>query len=615
MTALYQTLEKYFGYTSFRPLQEDIVTAIVDQKDVFVLMPTGGGKSLCYQLPTLLMDGVTIVISPLISLMKDQVDALRLNGISAAFLNSSLSSMQQENVIKQLKKNELKLLYVAPERLVLPSFLQILHQTKINFFAIDEAHCISQWGHDFRPEYRKLTLLREQFPAIPIVALTATATDRVKKDIVIQLSMKTPSVFQSSFNRPNLSYYVYTKHDTFKKILTYIQEHRGQAGIIYCQSRKDVDSLTKKLQDKKIKALPYHAGLSDSERANNQDSFVNENTDIIVATVAFGMGIDKSNVRFVIHAGLPKSIESYYQETGRAGRDGLASSCIFFFSLGDIYFYERFILEKENKDEQIMAKRQLDDVVQYAQSKICRRKQLLQYFGETYTVQNCASCDNCLSPKETIDGTEIAQKILSCVYRVEQRFGINHIVDILKGSTTEKITQWRHQDLSTYGIVDEYSESDLKMFIYELIHLGFLKRSDDQYGIVSLTPKSKSVLIGKEPVLLTKAKEVITVSRLSTQDSQIDNTLFEKLRVLRKDLADKLHVPPYVIFSDASLKEMTVEYPTDEDAFEKIHGVGKEKLKKYGKLFTQVIKEYCDNEKIEPSGWKSISNFKGAKGY
>jgi ATP-dependent DNA helicase RecQ len=498
------------------------------------------------------------------------------------------------------------LLYIAPERLVLPRFLAVLKTLPINFFAIDEAHCISQWGHDFRPEYRKLTLLREQFPELPIIALTATATDRVKKDIVTQLALKTPSRFQSSFNRPNLTYYVYPKNDTFKKILQFIKEHPKQPGIIYCQSRKDVDILARKLQEKKIKALPYHAGLTDTKRGDNQDSFVNDNTDIIVATIAFGMGIDKSNVRFVIHSGLPKSIEGYYQETGRAGRDGLPSSCIFFFSLADIFFYERFIEEKIDKNEQIIAKRQLEDVVSYAQSKICRRKQLLQYFHETYTIENCGGCDNCLTPKETFDGTEIAQKILSCVYRVEQKFGINHIVDVLKGSMTEKIRQWHHHELSTFGIALEYSEPDLKKFIYELMHLGYLSRSDDQYAIVRLTQESKAVLLGQKTVFLTKPQEIMPVSRIATQDSQIDDKLFEKLRILRKQLAEKAHVPPYIVFSDAVLKEMTVYYPRDESAFAQIRGVGKEKLKKYGKVFIEEIKTYYELEHIQSSGWISI---------
>jgi ATP-dependent DNA helicase RecQ len=611
MLTPHQALEKYYGYISFRPLQEEIITDILGKKDVFVLMPTGGGKSLCYQLPSILMQGTTIVISPLISLMKDQVDALTQNGIPAAFLNSSLSLDEQRSVLTQLEEGRLKLLYVAPERLVQDRFMQLLKRIPINFFAIDEAHCISQWGHDFRPEYRQLRLLREQFPTTPLVALTATATERVKQDIVEQLSLKNPSRYQASFNRPNLTYYIYPKSDAFMTTLTYIRDHPGESGIIYCQSRKTVERLAEKLQKRGIKALPYHAGLEDPVRKANQESFIKDDTQIVVATIAFGMGIDKPNVRFIIHYDLPKSLEHYYQETGRAGRDGLPSSCVFLFSIGDKYFYDRFIQEKQDREERIIAKQQLQTVITYAQSRVCRRTQLLKYFNEIFESDNCATCDNCIAPRETFDGTEIAQKILSCVYRVQERFGIIQIISILTGSKSEKVLQRNHHLLSTYNILSEYSMDDVKLFVYELIQLGYLSQTADQYVMLSLTPKSIPVLKGKQAVELTKPEVKIAAPTLMNQDSQMDKTLFEQLRTLRKKLAEEKDVPPYVVFADVSLKEMATYFPQNEQQFARIYGVGEEKLKRYGDNFLEEIRSYCTPLKILPqTGWISIAKSK-----
>lgn len=590
MTQL-QALQKYYGYDSFRPLQQEIISDVLANKDVFALMPTGGGKSLCYQLPSILQEGVTIVISPLISLMKDQVDALLENGISAAFLNSTLNSRQQHDVLGKLQQNKLQLLYVAPERACQKNFLEILSTVKINFFAIDEAHCISQWGHDFRPEYRKLSVLRKLFPNISIIALTATATDRVKNDIIGQLSLGQASFYQASFNRPNLTYFVHSKKGSFQSMLAYILKRPGESGIIYCQSRNKVEKLAEKLAAYNIKALPYHAGLPDEVRKQNQERFIKEDVDIVVATIAFGMGIDKPNVRFVIHNDLPQSLEHYYQETGRAGRDGLPSDCLFFYGVGDKFLYDRFIDEYQDEEEKIAARKKLQTVISYAQSKKCRRKELLLYFGENMEDDNCSSCDNCLVPPQVFDGTIVAQKILSCVYRVNSRFGAMHVALILAGSKSERIIDNRHNSLSTYGLLKEYSVDSIKAFIAELIQLGYLYQTNDQYSLIGLTPKSRSVLKGEVIVELSKQEEQV-LGKKNMDDPRMDAKLFEWLKVLRKQLADEGNVPPYVIFSDKSLKEMAIHMPKTNVEFTRIYGVGASKLNKYGELFLKTIKEY-----------------------
>jgi ATP-dependent DNA helicase RecQ len=596
MPDLYQTLQQYFGYDTFRPLQKEIVQDVLDNKHVFVLMPTGGGKSLCYQLPSVMLQGTTVVISPLISLMKDQVDALQLNGIKAAFLNSSLKSSDQNKVIEQLKANDISLLYIAPERLAQPGFIDILRSININFFAIDEAHCISQWGHDFRPEYRQLKTLRKHFPDKGIIALTATATPRVKMDIIKELAIDNASAYQASFVRPNLSYHILPKQKPYEQTLAYIKEHPGEAGIVYCQSRKKVEILTEKLQAEGVKALPYHAGLPDEVRKQNQERFLKEDVDVIVATVAFGMGINKSNVRYIIHYDLPQSLEHYYQETGRAGRDGLASECIFLYSIADKFSYERFILDKQSPEEQLIAKAQLQRVIDYATSRLCRRTLLLQYFAEDAKELKCMACDNCLNPQETFDGTVIAQKILSCVYRVKERFGLAHISGILTGSQMQKIIDYKHDQLSTYGIITDYSAQEVKMFIYELLQLGYLRQTTDQYGLLALTQKSKPVLLGKEMVLLTKLPEQKIPVKASTtssyEEANVNLQLFNRLRSVRKKLADEQNVPPYIVFSDATLKEMAATIPMNMRQFAEVKGVGEQKLEQYGGIFISAIKEF-----------------------
>lgn len=594
MPDIYPSLQKYFGYSTFRPLQEDIIIRILEKKDTFVLMPTGGGKSLCYQLPSLVLDGITIVISPLISLMKDQVDVLKQNGIAAEFLNSSLQPSEQQDVLEKLKNKKLSLLYVAPERLVQENFLDVLKTVPINFFAIDEAHCISQWGHDFRPEYRKLNVIRNYFPDRPIVALTATATPQVRGDIIERLKLQQAKTFQASFNRPNLSYSVIPKQNPYDQLSEYISKHQGESGIIYCQSRATVETVASYLQEQGVKALPYHAGLSDKERSRNQEQFIREDTDIIVATIAFGMGIDKPNVRFVIHYNLPKTLEHYYQETGRAGRDGLPSECILLFNFADRFAHERFIREKESEQERLVAIQQLNNVVEFAQSTICRRAQLLRYFGEETDINNCASCDNCTVVRETFDATLIAQKILSCIYHVQGKFGIAHVVNILLGSKAQKIFDYNHHKLSTYGIVDDYDRNQIKTIIYALIHEGYIQQSQDDYGILGLTEKSIPILKNQEKIELVKPAKMSVSKNKKVDDRIINPDLFNALRGLRKRLADDADLPPYIIFSDASLKDMAARIPQNKTEFRHIKGVGDMKLKAYGDTFLKEIKEYLE---------------------
>jgi len=593
-----QTLNKYFGYDSFLPLQEEIIGDVLAGEDVLVLMPTGGGKSLMFQLPSLLVDGLTVVVSPLIALMKDQVDSLVANGMLAEFINSSLKYNEIDDAKNRLKKGEIKILYVAPERLMLSDFLKFLKSLKISLFAIDEAHCISEWGHDFRPEYSQLKSLKENFPAVPIIALTATATEKVQGDIVAQLDISKAKRYKASFLRNNLQIKIESKEKVYQQLLNFLKGHKKDSGIIYCQSRRQVDKLSYDLRQDGYMALPYHAGLTPEERSKNQERFIKDDADIIVATIAFGMGIDKPNVRYVIHFDLPKNIEGYYQEIGRAGRDGLRSDCILFFNYGDKAKHEHFIRQKEDSQEREIAHFKLKEMVDYCLGSICRHKALLQYFGEELDVPNCEACDICLEPKETFDGTVAAQKVLSTVYRVNGRFGINHIIDILMGAKNKRILERGHDKLSTYGIGTEYSRSGWQAVVRELIGLGYLDLEGDQYPVLKLMLKSKPVLAGKEQVILTKPKIEISSSKTKKSDKiaaggNVDNELFEILRVLRKELADKDGLPPYVIFHDATLKEMASRYPRTSEALQKISGVGEAKLLKYGEVFLKKINEYC----------------------
>jgi ATP-dependent DNA helicase RecQ len=599
MDKLHSALKQYFGYSEFRPLQKDIIQEVLTKKDAFVLMPTGGGKSLCYQIPALVQEGLTIVISPLISLMKDQVDNLVKNGVKAAFLNSTLTKEEKRKVVGEINKNELKLLYVSPERITDPSFLEYLKGVNLALFAIDEAHCISQWGHDFRPEYSNLSILRKAFPQIPMIALTATATPKVRADILNTLNIPHAKTYLASFDRPNLKMVVFDKTEPYIQIKSYLDFNPNQSGIIYCSTREKVDALTKRLTSDNFKALPYHAGLTDQERRDAQEKFINEDVQLIVATVAFGMGIDKPNVRFVIHHDLPSNLERYYQEIGRAGRDGLLSEGILLFSPSDIFTITHLINQKTDPIEKRVAQNLLTQVLNYAKTSSCRRAALLNYFGESYSAENCHSCDNCLNPKEKFDATTISQKVLSCVARLNQRFGVFYIIKVLIGSKDQKILQYHHDKLSTYGIIKDQTEEELKYYIYELILMGYLKLTQDQYPILKLTPKGVKVLRGLEKVYLTKP--VIKAKKSTKKLSEIegiDEKLFNKLRQLRKQLADKEQVPPYVIFSDVSLKEMSKLYPITEIEFSHIYGVGANKLKNYGEIFTNQILDYVQENNI-----------------
>jgi len=599
MELAHHALQKYFGYVSFLPLQKEIIKDIFQKNDVFVLMPTGGGKSLCYQIPSLLLDGITIVVSPLIALMKDQVDGLKANGIPAAYINSSLRFEQIKQIKSELLENRISILYVAPERIVLPDFLSFLQNLNINLIAIDEAHCISEWGHDFRPGYRQLKLLKEHLPEIPLIAMTATAIPEVQEDIVTQLKLTNPKYYKASLNRDNLFYQVKSKDTAYHQLTQYLKDHNKDSGIIYCQSRKGTETLANKLQSDGYRVLPYHAGLSSNLRTETQDKFVKDDVEIIVATIAFGMGIDKSNIRFVIHYDLPKNIESYYQETGRAGRDGGKSDCILFYSYGDKRKIEYLIEQKESETEKRIAYQKLYEIIKFCESITCRRKMLLDYFGEDFNEINCKSCDICLEPKETIDGTIIAQKIISCISQVNERFGMSYIADILFGSRNKKIISNRHDALTSHGIGKEYSKKQWQIYFRELIQLDYLKLEGDKYPIVKITPKLRDDLLKHKDILLTKPVDDVNITQIE-YDTKMDSGLFEILRVLRKNIADAESMPPYIIFHDSSLKAMATYFPRNISDFYNISGVGENKLEKYGEMFLEEINAYCIEHNIVP---------------
>jgi ATP-dependent DNA helicase RecQ len=590
------TLKRHFGYDQFRPLQREIIGDALVGRDVFVLMPTGGGKSLCFQLPALIRDGLTIVVSPLISLMKDQVDALQTSGIPATYLNSTLDRKDAVARWRGLHRGEYRMLYVAPERLMLDTFLERAVNWNIGQFAIDEAHCISEWGHDFRPEYRELKKLRAHFPDVPMMALTATATERVRADIVKQLKLREPRCYVASFNRPNLIYRIVPKTAPYEQLLEFIRSRPEDSGIIYCASRKSAESLARNLKEDGVSAKPYHAGLTSSERTKNQEAFLRDDVRVVTATIAFGMGINKPNVRFVVHYDLPKNLESYYQETGRAGRDGLPSECVLLFSASDVAKQLHFIDEKSESEARI-AREQLRQMVHYAETRDCRRVTLLRYFGEEYTKPSCEGCDNCLTPRETFDGTIPAQKFLSCVHRIHAKsgfaFGLNHIVDVLRGADTEAIRQRSHNELSTYGVGRESKRDAWQAIGRELLRLGLIECAPGKFAILSLTPAGRDALRHRTPITLTKQIEVVSRDQKARAGAiECDEALFEHLRGLRRKLADERNVPAYVIFSDVSLREMAKNYPTTATEFRRIPGVGEQKLKDFAEAFLSEIKNY-----------------------
>jgi ATP-dependent DNA helicase RecQ len=589
------TLKKHFGYDQFRPLQREIISDALARRDALVLMPTGGGKSLCFQLPALIRDGLTIVVSPLISLMKDQVDALQTSGIPATYLNSTLDRKDAVARWRGLHRGEYRMLYVAPERLMLDTFLERAVNWNIAQFAIDEAHCISEWGHDFRPEYRELKKLRTHFPDVPMMALTATATERVRADILKQLKLREPRCYVASFNRPNLTYRVVPKTVPYEQLLEFIGSRSNDSGIVYCASRKSADSLARNLSEDDVRAKPYHAGLTSAERTKNQEAFLRDDVRVVTATIAFGMGINKPNVRFVVHYDLPKNLESYYQETGRAGRDGLPSECVLLFSASDVAKQLHFIDEKSESEARI-ARAQLQQMVHYAETRECRRVTLLRYFGED-TKPSCEGCDNCLTPRETFDGTIPAQKFLSCVHRIHAKtgfgFGLNHTVDVLRGADTEAIRQRSHNELTTYGIGRELKRDAWQAIGRELLRLGLIESAPGKFATLSLTPSGRDALRHRTPITLTKQIEVVARDQKARAGAiECDEVLFERLRGVRRKLADERNVPAYVIFSDVSLREMARNYPTTATEFRRIPGVGEQKLKDFAEAFLSEIKNY-----------------------
>lgn len=593
-----QLLQQTFGYSDFRPLQREIIESSLAGRDNFVLMPTGGGKSLCYQIPALLRPGLGVVVSPLISLMQDQVDALLDNGIAAACLNSTLSAEQARSVLASLHQQRLKLLYVAPERLMMPSFLERLQALPIALFAIDEAHCVSQWGHDFRPEYVQLGALREHFPGVPVTALTATADKQTRADIRHHLKLEHADFHLASFDRPNIRYQVLEKQKPLQQILEFLKSHAHEAGIIYCQTRKKVEELTEKLRARGVSAAAYHAGLSHGERQRAQVDFQRDDVAIIVATVAFGMGIDKPNVRFIIHHDLPRHIESYYQETGRAGRDGAPAEALLLYGLADIAIAKSLIQNNRNENQRRIELHKLNAMTAFAEALQCRRRVLLQYFGEK-SPENCGNCDVCLNPPETFDATEDARKALSCVYRVSQRFGVAHIIDVLRGAETQRIKQLRHHTLSTYGIGAHHSHDEWHSIFRQLIHLGYVEQDFAQYAVLKLLPAARPLLRGEASLTLAKTRvKAVAPNKKRTQDDaapvSYDDALFERLRQLRKTFATENAVPPFVIFGDASLIAMCQQLPITEADFLAINGVGLRKMERYGEAFLHCIQTYIN---------------------
>jgi len=596
MDKLQKALKATFGYDGFRPLQREIMEANLAGRDSFALLPTGGGKSLCFQLPALLREGLTLVVSPLIALMKDQVNQLEAAGVEATFLNSSLGVKETKARLAGLHQGRYKLLYAAPERLMLDHWQENLRAWNVAAIAIDEAHCISEWGHDFRPEYRQIARLREWLPDIPLMALTATATERVREDIVKHLRLREPEVFVASFNRPNLSYRVIPKEQPTKQILDFIKSRPMDSGIVYCATRASADRVAESLSERGFPAVPYHAGLTNNERAQNQELFIRDETRIVCATIAFGMGINKPNVRWVIHHDLPKNIEGYYQETGRAGRDGLPGDCLLLFSAGDAAKQTHFIDEMSDAHEQRIAREQLRLMLGYADCPTCRRRELLNYFAETYTEPNCGSCDNCLQPRESYNATTQAQKLLSCVYRVRQggRFGVgmNHLIEILTGSANEKIQRWGHDKLTTYGIGKDLTRPQWSAIGRDLLRLGYLAQDAGQFPTIALTDLGLDALKSRRVIMLSKPVELKKISVPRTGEIECDETLFDRLRKLRKRLADERSVPAYVIFGDNTLRQMAREYPTHIDALRMIGGMGEKKLAEFGNLFTNEVAAY-----------------------
>jgi ATP-dependent DNA helicase RecQ len=607
---LKQIVQKHWGFATFRPLQEEAMRAMLDGRDSLLVLPTGGGKSLCYQAPAVLRGGTTVVVSPLIALMKDQVDGLQSCGIPAIQLDSSLSQAERFSYEQDVRDGAVRLLFVSPERLVTGDFQNLCRQANVKTFAIDEAHCISHWGHDFRPEYRMLSKIKEIFPGVSVHGYTATATEQVRGDICKQLALKDPLVLVGNFDRPNLTYRVLRRTDEAKQVAEMLERHKGEAGIIYCLRRRDVDDTNALVQSLGVKSLAYHAGMDGNERTRVQEAFINEECDVIVATVAFGMGIDRSNIRFVMHTSMPKSIEHYQQETGRAGRDGLEAECVLLHSGRDALTWKS-ILEKSAQENNVApdflpnAMKHVDDLDRYARGAVCRHKALVNYFGQEYTEPNCGACDLCLGDVETVsDAAVVAQKILSCVARVKERYGVMHVVSVLRGEDTERVRNLKHDQLSTYGIMKEHPRTVLRDWVFQLIGQGVLMQSADEYPVLKLNLASWEVMKGKQkvqlvqPVRKAKSERVKQSKADVTSWEGVERELFEMLRQWRFELAKQTQKPPYVIFSDETLRQLARVRPSNEQSLRLVYGVGDVKLRTYGGLVLQIIKQYCEQHDV-----------------
>lgn len=623
-STIHDYLKKYFGFDTFKGNQEPIIRNVLAGRDTFVLMPTGGGKSLCYQLPAVMKKGIAIVISPLIALMKNQVDAMRnfsTDDDVAHFLNSSLTKTEIARVKKDVLSGKAKLLYVAPESLTKEENIEFLKNIDISFYAIDEAHCISEWGHDFRPEYRRIRPIIDMIGRSPIIALTATATPKVQHDIQKNLNILDAEVFKSSFNRPNLYYEVKSKQDVTKEIIKYIKNNQGKSGIIYCLSRKKVEEMAEVLKVNGIKALPYHAGMDSATRTMNQDKFLMEEADIIVATIAFGMGIDKPDVRFVIHYDIPKSLEGYYQETGRAGRDGGEGNCIAYYSYNDILKLEKFMQGKPIAEQEI-GKQLLLETVSYAESSVCRRKLLLHYFGEEYLQENCEACDNCLHPKAQFEGNEAVVSVLETILAVKEKFKADHIANILSGKVTSAIKSYKHHKIEFFGIGEDKDEKFWNMVIRQALIAKFLTKDIENYGLLKLTPRGLEFLENPTSFMLAEDHDYADTTdeenAFGARTAAVDDELFSILRDLRKKLSKQKDVPPFVIFQDPSLEDMAIQYPITIDELQNISGVGAGKAQRYGEEFIEIIKKYVEEKEIiRPLDMvvKSVVNKSGMKVY
>ena len=596
-TDIHDLLKTRFGYDQFRPLQAEIIRTVLDGNDALVLMPTGGGKSLCYQLPALCLDGLTLVVSPLIALMKDQVDALRANGIAAAFVNSTVPPREARETLAEARVGRLKILYIAPERLAVPGFSDFLRSVRVSQIAIDEAHCISEWGHDFRPDYRNLRILRERFPDTPVMALTATATAQVRDDIVEQLAIPNARRFVASFDRRNLTYTVRPKRRAFEALLELLRQHSDGSAIVYCLSRQNTEDLAADLSDEGIQALPYHAGLEPAVRRTTQDRFIRDEVRVVTATIAFGMGIDKPDVRLIVHYHLPKTLEGYYQETGRAGRDDLPSTCVLFYGASDRHALTGFIEQIEDETERARAWEKLRQMVRYSELQTCRRVFLLDYFGESYDRPSCDGCDMCLSEREEFDATEIAQKVLSAIIRTGQRFGVAHVIQVLRGSRERRLLSLGHDRLSVYGVARDHTRAQLNEIVGLLEGAELVQRSADQFRTLAVTPRGLDFLRQREPLTLTRVKPVevdASRSRPRVEDLDFDRDLFARLRDLRFRLAQARNVPPYVIFGDRSLQEMAHYLPQSRESFSHISGVGRVKLDEFAQDFLAEIRGFSE---------------------